>query len=439
MTRYLDPKSAEFQVVHSELELILGEDDFVCLDKYDTIIGYKLKDDKVKGGYLWLAEGNKLLQQAKLKRDLEKVITVNRKGFNSSDERFKDYFDAETGLPKIHIPKETHNVKILPDGNIQFLDADDKPVSATPTMTVARVQDNGDVHTFLLNKVTGADIKDLGLSKKYKEPIDRLKFNVEQAEKANKSHQIDALLDDLKRDYGYSENLIQNLKTRSLIDVDKALDEISGYYDSEFSKSEAIKTGKELNQDKHIAGKYEKDLYYKSDGKGGWTEYRPHSSERLSGESGLRKEYNQLTRDFRVAARGYDGVIKGLDQENGFGDIMAITSFRIMFEPNSVVREAEFEITSKGAGWWEDFKKTPQKFMDGDKLSDQARKSMKALVDEYMVQIKIRANKHYKTYSKIAKDRGYVDNAGIQNPFSTYGFQDSGSGDNFDDDFGVTP
>jgi len=436
-TRYLRADSTELKKAHPDLELNLKSDDLVALNKDDLILGYKLKDEKALGGYIWLAEGNELLRQEKLKRDLEKVVKVKKEAFNITDERFKDYFDAE-GNPKIHIPDGTHNVKILPDGNIQFLDADDKPVSATPTMTVARVQKNGDVHNILLNKVTGAFIKDLGLTKKYKEPIDRLKFNAEQAEKANKSKQIDALLDDLKQDYGYSDNLLENLKARSLVDVDKALDEISGYYDSEYSKSEAIKTGKELNLDKNIEGQYEEDLYFKSDGKGGWTEYRPHSSERLSGESGLRKEYNQLTRDFRIASRGYDGVIKGLAQNNGFGDIMAITSFRIMFEPNSVVREAEFEITSKGAGFWEDLKKTPQKWMDGDKLSDKARATMKKLVDEYMVQIKLRANKHYSTYSKIAKDRGYVDNAGIQNPFSTYDFQASGSGDNYDADFGVT-
>jgi len=394
----------------------------VALGKDGKILGYQVKDSDT-GVMSYLGEHEKGWQQASAEHGMlmTELMPVAK---------FKGEYKGVT------VPEGTVNVEVKKDGTITFKNKQNQEVS-DPTTTVLALQDpdTQDTYFWVVDKNTGAKIKQIDLQKKFNTPIERLKWNVEKQEKESKRKSVDALLDDLKQDFDVSDTMIGYLKNKSVADIDGAITEINKLYTDEYSKQENIKRGSDLLA--RYGGDYNKELYYKREGDA-WVEYRPHSSERLSGESGLRKEYNQLTRDFRVAARGYDGVIKGLDQKNGFGDIMAITSFRIMFEPNSVVREAEFEITSKGAGWWEDFKKTPQKFMDGDKLSDQARKSMKALVDEYMVQIKLRANKHYSTYSKIAKDRGYVNNAGIQNPFSTYDFQASGSGDNYDDDFGVT-
>jgi len=397
----------------------------VAIDKSGKILGYQIEDSK--GGISYLAEHSGSWKQAQAQHSMLQTELMNV-------DKFKQ---LELGK-NVNIPEGTVNVKWnKKTGDLEFLNAQNNPV-ADPTTTVLALQDpdTQDTYFWVVDKNTGKKIKEIDLQKKFNTPIERLKWNVEKQEKESKRKSVDALLDDLKQDFGVSDTMIGYLKNKSVADIDGAITEINKLYTDEYSKQENIKRGSDLLA--RYGGNYNKELYYKREGDA-WVEYRPHSSERLSGESGLRKEYNQLTRDFRVAARGYDGVIKGLDQENGFGDIMAITSFRIMFEPNSVVREAEFEITSKGAGWWEDFKKTPQKFMDGDKLSTEARKSMKALVDEYMKQIKIRANKHYKTYSKIAKDRNYVDNAGIENPFSTYDFQASGSENNYDDDFGVKP
>ena len=113
--------------------------------------------------------------------------------------------------------------------------------------------------------------------------------------------------------------------------------------------------------------------------------------------------------------------MSGLMSDTGFGDIMAITSFRIMFEPNSVVREAEFEITSKAGGWLESFLNSPDRFMDGDRLSDEARRQMYGLVQEYMTAIEKRSDKHYKEYTDIADKRKY-DKSGITEVFRDHNF-----------------
>ena len=60
-TRYLRADSAKLKEDHPDLELNLKPDDLVALNKDNKILGYKLKDDKALGGYIWLAEGAELL------------------------------------------------------------------------------------------------------------------------------------------------------------------------------------------------------------------------------------------------------------------------------------------------------------------------------------------------------------------------------------------
>ena len=246
------------------------------------------------------------------------------------------------------------------------------------------------------------------------------------------------LIDHLDRTFDLNPYDVAQYKKSADIDLDKTFDDVTDRFQAYQSQVDNVKRGSALQG--KIEGKYDSDKYYKLEGND-WVLYEPKTNARLNSENSLRKEYNQLTRDYRIASRGVDGVRSGLAQQNGFGDIMAITSFRIMFEPNSVVREAEFEITSKGAGFWEDLKKKPQQWMDGDKLSTEARKRMRELVDEYMLAIKKRADKDYKTYTDLAKERNFGD-IGIDHPFETYpeimGGESSGSGDNYDADFGVT-
>ena len=385
----------------------------VSLDQNGKILGYQVEDPETNR-VTYLGEHEKGWQQSKAEYDMLKTELLSKSEF-------------EVEFKGANVPDGTVSVEVnRKTGKIIFKNEQSQEVS-DPTTTVLALQDgeSKDTYYYVVDKNTGEKIKKIDLKKKFETPIERIKWNVEQQEKEQKRKSVDALISDLEKDFGIDPDMLGYIKEKSLVDMDGAITQINDLYNKQYAKQENIKRGSFLL--KKYGGDYNVNAYYQSDGKGGWAEYVPHSSTRLSGESGLRKEYNQLTRDFRVASRGVDGVKQGLAQKNGFGDIMAITSFRIMFEPNSVVREAEFEITSKGAGFWEDIKKNPQKWMDGDKLSDKARKSMGDLVDEYIKQVKIRADKHYDTYSKIAKDRGYIDNAGIQRLFSTYPKYDKGA------------
>ena len=73
---------------------------------------------------------------------------------------------------------------------------------------------------------------------------------------------------------------------------------------------------------------FDKTKTYQYDG----TKYVAFSPDEktYTGTRQLMNDWESLTRDQQVAARGYNGIINGLRQGNGAGDIMAITTFRII-------------------------------------------------------------------------------------------------------------
>ena len=68
--QYLPFDHPDLKSKHPHLNLDLKQGDLVGLNEKGLILGYKLKDDKVKGGYRWLAEGNEILKQMKIEKEL---------------------------------------------------------------------------------------------------------------------------------------------------------------------------------------------------------------------------------------------------------------------------------------------------------------------------------------------------------------------------------
>jgi len=364
-----------------------------------------------------------LTKRAESERKLAKEVNVRLEGFrsNSNDPRIAEWFN-ENGTSKINIPEGTVNVKILPDGDIQFLGADNQPIDLQ-TMVVGRYNEKTkDYENWLVNKESGADIKNLGISKKYVEPKEVWQHNIDKQERETRKKNFDAYLADIQETYGIPKGQIDEWSILSDSDFDSALSQATNFAKFQAKALGVVKSGKQLNEDKRFPEIYTDDRYYKQTDDGDWLEYDPASSTRFAGENSIRKEYNMLTRDHRIASRGYDGIMSGLNADSGFGDIMAITSFRIMFEPNSVVREAEFEITAKAGGWLESFLNNPDKFMDGDRLSENAREQMHTLVQDYMQAIQKRSDQHYQTFTKLGKDRNF-DTDSIVDPFKNHNFK----------------
>ena len=157
-----------------------------------------------------------------------------------------------------------------------------------------------------------------------------------------------------------------------------------------------IKTGQEL---------FNPELLYRLTKDGEWVDMSHAKNKQLfSDETSLRKEYNLITKDVRVAGQAYMGLLTGAADNTGVGDIMIITSFRRMFEPDSVVREGEFAITEDAQGQWKKFINTPEKFMAGNRLLPETRQMFVKLARDYMAGLN--------TYFGKQRDR-YRDLAGV--------------------------
>ena len=413
--QYLPFDSAKLKEMHPYLDLDLKQGDLVGLNEKGLILGYKLKDDSVKSGYRWLPEANDILKQMKIEKELAGTENINPLAF-SGDPRFKGLI----------VPVGTKQITVDKDNNITYLDKDGLKIKGQQLSRIDLVDTTGntdDIYSYHVDDVTGAIINTIGIAKKYREPVDRLKYNQERADKlVNKKH-LDELIDALGQDYGVPERILNSrYRKPALIDPDETFKDVLEHYDSFVEAEEAVQTGEDLNKRDKIAGKsgdiYDKDnRYFKKAGV--WEVYTPSSDWVVAGETGLRKEYNQITRDYRSAARGHDGVMEGLSADNGFGDIMAITSFRIMFEPNSVVREAEFEITSKAGGLIQTWLNKPHQLMEGDRLKPKVRKQMQTLVEAYMKKREKYADRHFNEYRSLAK-KNFNTDAGIQHPFRAY-------------------
>ena len=247
-------------------------------------------------------------------------------------------------------------------------------------------------------------------------------INQQRVDKIIKDKNLNDLIDALGEDHGVGVSTLKRYRLGVTANYDETFKHVTDEYDDYVNVANAVQTGEQLNKrDKKAGGEgkvYDNDRSYAREGDK-WEEYTPLSDRRIAGETGLRKEYNQITDDYRTASRGHDGVMEGLDSDNGFGDIMAITSFRIMFEPDSVVREAEFDITSKAGGLINTWLNTPEQLMNGDRLKPEVREQMKGLVIRYMKKREDYVDRHYNDYRKMATDNKFNPDV-IQHPFKSY-------------------
>jgi len=322
-------------------------------------------------------------------------------------------------------PKGTHKVVVDKDNNITYLDKAGMKVKGQSLSRVNLVdQFNGtsDIYSYHVDDKTGKIINTIGKATEVRTPVERLRFNQDRVDKLLKEKSLNNLITALGNDYEVDKTTLQRYREGVLGDFDKTFTSVTDHYDSFVAEGDAVQTGLQLNNRDKKAGKagdlYDNDKAYAKK-TGVWEEYIPSSNWRIAGETGLRKEFNQITSDYRIAARGHDGVMEGLNSDNGFGDIMAITSFRIMFEPNSVVREAEFEITSKAGGLIQSWLNKPHQMMKGDRLKPEVREQMKGLVIAYMKKREKYVNRHYNDYRATAQ-KNFKTNAGIEHPFKAY-------------------
>jgi len=192
----------------------------------------------------------------------------------------------------------------------------------------------------------------------------------------------------------------------------KAYEEIQKLIGQELKRDpyRTVKTGAQLNDlYKQEAGhpNYIANGFYRKDEKGAWTLMaEKERTERFRTADSLRNEYNLLTRDARVAGLAFRGLVTGVESNSGPGDIMIITSFRRMFEPDSVVREGEYAITESAQGLLQQIRMIAKKFVDGDRLHPSVRRKFLQLGKEYMTGLKKYYQQQTDNYREIAVRQG---------------------------------
>jgi len=192
----------------------------------------------------------------------------------------------------------------------------------------------------------------------------------------------------------------------------KAYEEIQKLIGQELKRDpyRTVKTGAQLNDlYKQEAGhpNYIANGFYRKDEKGAWTLMADKErTERFRTADSLRNEYNLLTRDARVAGLAFKGLVTGVASNSGPGDIMIITSFRRMFEPDSVVREGEYAITESAQGLLQQIRMIAKKFVEGDRLHPSVRRKFLQLGKEYMTGLKKYYQQQTDNYREIAVRQG---------------------------------
>ena len=343
-----------------------------------------------------------------------------------------------------HFP-DVKSIEVDPDGKLKFLD-----VSGNPNRENNRIidiveketiigDDGKKTEVMLSNKYMidkdGNQIKKLGMSEvPFADRPEVMKMNLERQKEVEQKQRIMQLISNLGDVFGYDANHLVALKLQADANPDSTLDELQKIYRQERDKDSSLVTGAQLlrrfcpqsndtdKQECKLNGRgkgFDQEGLYRKVGDS--YELFDPSSKTYGDQNSIRKDWNSLTRDQIIAARGYNGIMTVLNQNNGLGDIMAITSFRIMFEPNSVVRETEFAITAKAQGMFSQAKALLDRLKEGDLLGPEGRKQMKKIVTDYMKGAAEYLKPKYQQYSRLAKERGYDVETIIQHPFAQWG------------------
>jgi hypothetical protein len=91
-------------------------------------------------------------------------------------------------------------------------------------------------------------------------------------------------------------------------------------------------------------------------------------------EKDMRKEYNDLTKDFRESLAGFNKVKQAAALDTGAGDIALIFGFMKTIDPSSVVRESEFDLAQNTGGAPDRAKAYINRVISGQRLTPDQRK-----------------------------------------------------------------
>lgn len=107
--------------------------------------------------------------------------------------------------------------------------------------------------------------------------------------------------------------------------------------------------------------------------------------------------------NFTVVRDNYKRIKGTLGLRSGFGDLAAIFSYMRVLDPNSVVRETEFENATKAVGYVQKTYNLPQWWFKGSRLTEEGRKAIAGASKSLYKAQRGTYDKRVKLYERQAK------------------------------------
>lgn len=124
-------------------------------------------------------------------------------------------------------------------------------------------------------------------------------------------------------------------------------------------------------------------------------------------EQSLRKEFADLSKNYRAVQEGADRVRVGANLDNGVGDLSLIFGYMKLLDPGSVVREGEFANAENAQGVPDRIRNTWNKLVNGERLTPRMR-------NEFVTAAQSLANEQLQRQSRIVDQfTGIAQEAGL--------------------------
>ena len=122
------------------------------------------------------------------------------------------------------------------------------------------------------------------------------------------------------------------------------------------------------------------------------------------------KDFKTASKFYRSAYEGYARLLESLSFDGGIADIGTVFSFMKSLDPNSVVRESEFDLPTNAGGIYAKMQAVEDRYKKGELLPDQVKQEIYELSSEIMNSYTSSYHALYDDYARKAKNLNFTDN-----------------------------
>ena len=142
----------------------------------------------------------------------------------------------------------------------------------------------------------------------------------------------------------------------------------------------------------------------------------------MKAEIASRKEYQKQVAPIKSLQRNHAKLITALNRGTGAGDMSAIFQYMKVLDPQSTVREGEFQLAAQIGGIQENWLNTYDKWTKGEILPEVARAELAALSHEMIMLTKGERDAMRADFSNRAQDYGLTESRITGDPALIYSY-----------------